>query len=442
MEKKGSGALLRNLAILLVLALVGTAGFFFILDGSPAVLTLTPEGELASYGTDFSLRLKSKNSPLKSVAVAITQDGKRMEFLQRTFTNATMEHTEVFRLPRESGFKDGPVELAIEARVNSWLAFMGRGKSSIVKKLTLDLTPPRLNINSGIHNVNQGGSGAVSFTVSKPVDRAGVAVGELFFPAFQQKGGEFVCFFAMPLDMPPSSFRPKVLARDKAGNEVAQSLHIFAIPKAFKSDKLNVPDSFLESKMSQYTAMYPKAKTPLEIYKVVNSELRQQNVEQLKKVALDTAPVQLWSGAFLRLPNSAGRANFGDARDYYYDNEKIDHQTHMGVDLASVANAPVPAANTGKVVFADFFGIYGNCIIIDHGLGLQSLYSHLDAMDVQKGQEVQKGQIIGKTGTTGLAGGDHLHFGMVVHGIQVSPIEWWDEHWIKDNVQHHLTPGK
>lgn len=442
MEKKGSSSLLRNIGIVFFLALLSLGGYFFIRDGSPTLLALTPAGDKASFNTDFTLKLTSKSSGIKKFRVIASQDGKKLEFLQRSFSGATMEHTEVFRLPKEAGFKEGPLELSIEARSNSLLSFIGRGKSSLERKLTLDLTPPRVNINPGVHNVNQGGSGAVSFTVSKPVERAGVIVGEHFFPAYLQKNNEFFCFFPMPLTMAPADFKPRVIARDEAGNEAGQTLHIFAIPKSFKFDTLNIPDSFLNDKMTQYSAQYPTEKSPLDIYKRVNGELRKLNEAKLKEVALETSPTPLWNGAFMRLPAAAGRANFGDQRDYFYNGEKIDHQTHMGVDLASLANAPVPAANTGEIVMAEFFGIYGNCVIIDHGLGLQSLYSHLDTIDVQKGADVQKGQIIGKTGTTGLAGGDHLHFGMIVHGIQVSPVEWWDEHWIKDNVQQHLAPAK
>ncbi len=439
MDNKGSGNFLRIAVIVVIVTIIAAGVVFFMRHGTPATLSLTPKGNMASFNTDFSLTLSAKNSPLKTLKVTASQDGKRIEFLERSFTGNIMEHTEVFRIPRESGFKEGPMELTVVATVDSWMSLIGRGKSSVVLPFTLDLTPPRINVTSGVHNVNQGGSGAVSFTVSKPVERVGVAVGEHFFNAYQQKSGDYFCFFAMPFDMAPADFKPKVIARDNAGNEATQSLFIFAIPKNFKFDKLNVSESFLNDKMSQYTAQFPAEKSPLEVYKRVNNELRQKNVDELKRVAQDTASAPLWSGAFLRLPNAAGRAGFGDARDYYFDGEKIDHQTHMGVDLASLANAPVPAANTGRVVLAEFFGIYGNCVIIDHGLGVQSLYSHLDAMDVAKGADVQKGQIIGKTGTTGLAGGDHLHFGMIIGGIQVSPVEWWDEHWIQDNVLKHLS---
>lgn len=437
-EKKHSGAVGRTLAALCAILLIGLVVFVFLRDGSAPVLKLAPQTGAASYATEFSLSLSSSRAGLKEFVVTAAQDGKRVEVLRKTFADKPLSHTENFRLPKEAGFKEGPLELAISVRDNALLSFIGRGKASLVQNLTLDFSPPRLNVTPGIHNVNQGGGAVVSYTVSKPVEKTGVVVGQWFFPAFQQQGGEWVCYFAMPHDMPASDFKPKVIARDKAGNEATAGLSVLAIPKAFKSDKLNIPDEFLNDKMSQYTAQYPAEKSPLDIYKRVNSELRKANVEALAKIAQDTSPTQLWSGAFLRLPNAAPKAGFGDQRDYYYRGEKIDHQTHMGADLASLATAPVPAANSGRIVMAEFFGIYGNCVIIDHGQGLQSLYSHLSEMSVAKGATVKKGDIIGKTGVTGLAGGDHLHFGMIIGGMQVSPTEWWDEHWIKDNVLKHL----
>jgi murein DD-endopeptidase MepM/ murein hydrolase activator NlpD len=438
-DRNGPGHFMRNFAILCVLILVGLAGFVLLRDGSAPVLKLTPQTGAASYATNFSLDLTSARAGLKDCVITATQDGKRVEVLRRSFSDKQLAHTEAFHLPRVAGFKEGPLELAIVVRDNALLAFLGRGKTSLVQHLTLDFSPPRLSVNPGIHNVNQGGGGLVSYTISKPVERTGVMVGERFFPAFQQKDGQFLCYFAMPYNMAPADFKPKVIAQDKAGNEATQSITVLAIPKVFKSDKLNIPDEFLNDKMSQYSSMYPELKTPLDIYKRVNTELRKQNEADLLKIGQDTSPTPLWTGPFLRLPAAAGRAGFGDQRDYYYNGEKIDHQTHMGVDLASVANAPVPAANAGRIVYAGFFGIYGNCVIIDHGLGLQSLYSHLSEIEVTKGTDVKKGQVIAKTGATGLAGGDHLHFGMIISGLQVSPVEWWDEHWIKDNIIKHMT---
>lgn len=438
-ERRGPSHFLRNLLILCGAAVVCLLVFALVRDGGSPVLKLSPQTGEASYGTKFNVQLNSPRSALKELVVTATQDGKRVEVLRRTFPEKTLSHTEAFQLPRNSGFKQGPIEMSITARSHALLSFLGRGKTSITEKLVLDFTPPQIEVTPGIHNVFQGGAAAVAYTVSKPVTRTGVQVAQYFFPAYPQGGkGGFVCYFGMPYDMPATDFKPRIVAEDKAGNEATQAVNALGIARNFKSDSLEVPDSFLDAKMTQYSAMYPELKTPVEIYKRVNSELRKQNVAELLKIGLDTAPTQLWSGAFLRLPNAAGRAGYGDQRDYYYKGEKIDHETHLGVDLASVAGAAVPAANAGRVVMAQFFGIYGNCIIIDHGQGLQSLYSHLSKFEVAKGAVVQKGQIIARTGATGLAGGDHLHFGMIVSGLQVSPVEWWDEHWIHDNILKHI----
>lgn len=437
-EKKSSGMFLRALTITTIVAFLALVVVVFLRDGGAPVLKLTPKTDSASYTTEFTLSMSSSRAGLKECIVTAAQDGKRVEVVHKNYPAKQLEQAETFQLPRDAGFKEGPLELSVVVRDNALLSFIGRGKSSLVQNLTLDFSPPRISVIPGTHNVNQGGAAVVGYTVTKPVERTGVAVGQYFFQAYQQPGGEWVCYFAMPHTMQPGDFKPKVIARDKAGNEAAVSVNVLAIPKLFKFDKLNIPDEFLNSKMSQYTTLYPAEKSPLDIYKRVNTELRKQNEAHLFKVAQNTSATPLWSGPFLRLPNSAGRANFGDQRDYYYQGEKIDHQTHMGVDLASVANAPVPAANAGRIVLAEFFGIYGNCVIIDHGLGLQSLYSHLDEISVAMNAVVKKGDVIGKTGTTGLAGGDHLHFGMMVGGLQVSPIEWWDDHWIKDNILSHL----
>jgi murein DD-endopeptidase MepM/ murein hydrolase activator NlpD len=107
---------------------------------------------------------------------------------------------------------------------------------------------------------------------------------------------------------------------------------------------------------------------------------------------------------------------------------------HLGFDLAVTANVPVLAANDGRVVHADFLGIYGNCVIVDHGFGVQSLYGHLSSLDVKAGDMVRKAQPLGRSGMTGLAGGDHLHFTMLVDGRPVNSVEWWDAHWMEDRV--------
>jgi murein DD-endopeptidase MepM/ murein hydrolase activator NlpD len=91
------------------------------------------------------------------------------------------------------------------------------------------------------------------------------------------------------------------------------------------------------------------------------------------------------------------------------------------------------------VIYADRLGIYGFTVVLDHGQGLSSVYGHLSRIDVTLGQEVKKGEPLGLTGQTGLAGGDHLHFSIMVNGVYVNPIEWWDPNWIEDNIHKKLA---
>ena len=96
------------------------------------------------------------------------------------------------------------------------------------------------------------------------------------------------------------------------------------------------------------------------------------------------------------------------------------------------------AAHNGTVVHAGDLGIYGNCVMLDHGFGLFTLYGHLSSIDVKVGDSVQAKQPIGRSGETGLAAGDHLHFGVYLAGVAVLPVEWWDAKWINDNIAPKL----
>jgi murein DD-endopeptidase MepM/ murein hydrolase activator NlpD len=170
----------------------------------------------------------------------------------------------------------------------------------------------------------------------------------------------------------------------------------------------------------------------------INGELRRSNGDRIAALAAKTAPTRLWNGPFVQLGNSQVEASFADHRTYFYKGREVDQQVHLGFDLAVTSRVPVLAANAGTVLNASWLGIYGNCVIIDHGAGVQSLYGHLSSFDVKVGDTVARGQTIGRSGMTGLAGGDHLHFTMLVSGHPVNPVEWWDSHWIQDRIDRKL----
>jgi murein DD-endopeptidase MepM/ murein hydrolase activator NlpD len=230
------------------------------------------------------------------------------------------------------------------------------------------------------------------------------------------------------------------MAVDRAGNITKRGFYHYIRDKNFKSDTLNISDRFLERKMPDFdvgtrNGSFQGSKNPLlKKFLYINGEVRKNNVETILSIPQITENKKYWDRKFLRLRGSARRAGFADRRIYKYKGKEIDRAVHLGIDLASTANARVKAANSGKVILTQFVGIFGNTVIIDHGFGLCSLYSHLNQISVNKGDLVQRGDDIGLTGLTGLAGGDHLHFSMIVHNVFVNPVEWWDSSWIKNNI--------
>jgi murein DD-endopeptidase MepM/ murein hydrolase activator NlpD len=151
-------------------------------------------------------------------------------------------------------------------------------------------------------------------------------------------------------------------------------------------------------------------------------------------------PEKRWQGAFAQLDNSKVTSVFAERRSYFVDGTQVSEATHYGYDLAATANTPITASNAGRVLYAAPLGIYGNCVLIDHGMGITSLYGHLSRIDVHEGDSVTKGQTLGLSGQTGLAGGDHLHFAILVGDTYVDPVEWWDPKWVATHVEAQLAP--
>ncbi|WP_027185049.1 M23 family metallopeptidase [Desulfovibrio inopinatus] len=426
---------------LLFLGLAGLGVYYFMGDREKPQVYLRPDITTASTKKAFTIEAEDPLSGIKSVSATVTQGQTTATVFERTFTPPVKKVAETFSIG-DVALREGEFDLTVTATDGSIFNFGEGNTARVVKPMTLDNRPPAVTVLSLAHNVRQGGTGFIVYTVSEDVDSSGIRLGNEFYPGFLQSNGLYYCFFPFPMDMDPKDFNPVVTATDVAGNTRSTSFRHQGIPKKFRQDRINISDGFLQSKMPQFQADFPNQTDLLDVFIKVNNEMRAQNVSGLLAIGKKTAPTMLWEGDFLRLPNAAPRAQFGDHRDYYYKGKKIDKQTHMGLDLASLEQAEIPAANNGIVVMAAPYGIYGNCVVIDHGLGLQTLYSHLSQIRVKEGDHVNRGDIIGNTGVTGMAGGDHLHFGVLVHGLQVQPIEWFDLHWIKDNVIGKIPKNK
>ena len=339
--------------------------------------------------------------------------------------------------------QEGRATLVITATNDSWGRLFRGGRSEVTLDLPVRFTPPQVQVLSFPHYVNQGGAELVVFKVSAGTAESGVQVGGHFFPSWPVKeslADTRLCLFAYPHNVDAST-PARIVARDDAGNETVSNFTYRVFPKKFHTDTIQVTDDFMSRVVPPIMSQTPDLREQgslLKNFLMVNGQLRQTGARELMALAQKTANHFLWTAPFDRLPSKT-EASFADYRTYMYNGQVVDHQTHLGFDLAGVEQMPVRAANDGKVVFVGFFGIYGNAVVIDHGCGLQSLYGHLSSISVKVGDNIKRGQQIGRSGQTGLAGGDHLHFTMLLDGIPVNPVEWWDPHWIRDRIEKKLA---
>jgi murein DD-endopeptidase MepM/ murein hydrolase activator NlpD len=341
--------------------------------------------------------------------------------------------------------KPGEAQINVTA-VRPVLFGLRQAASTATRTLEVRLTPPQLAVLSQFHYINHGGSEMVVYRVNPPDAESGVRVGEREYRGFPAGGSDpalRVAFFALLWDQdlktPITAF-----ARDSVGNEGSGSFDFRVFPKQFRASTISLDDRFLARVVPPILQNSPELKVDdpsnfLDSYLAINRELRRMNNETISNLALETAPEILWRGPFKQLINTAVEAGFADQRTYVYNGNDVDHQVHLGFDLASTAAAPVRAANAGRVAHAGWLGIYGNCVILDHGMGLQSLYAHLSSISVSQGQLVESEAELGRSGSTGLAGGDHLHFTMLLSGNAITPIDWWSGQWVQDRVLRKFT---
>jgi murein DD-endopeptidase MepM/ murein hydrolase activator NlpD len=360
--------------------------------------------------------------------------------------SATREHRLQAPVGRkhQNWLKAGPATL--RATATRWGGLF-RSASPVVVERTFQvrLRPPQLAVISTQHYVRQGGSGVVVYQASSDATRSGVRVGEHLFEGFAHPRipDAKYALFGVPWDVRDGAAL-RVFAEDDAGNRIELPFVSVFKPYPPRPDTITINDSFLQTNIPAIAAQIPGfdgTRPLLDQYLEINGALRRANLGSIVELSSRSAAEPLWHGAFLQLANSARKAGYAERRTYVYQGRSIDQQTHLGLDLASTEKASVPAANSGRVVLAEFFGIYGNTVIIDHGLGLFSLNGHLSSISVARGDSVQKGQTVGTSGATGLAGGDHLHLEIFVRGVSVDPVEWLDAHWIEDNILRRLAPS-
>jgi murein DD-endopeptidase MepM/ murein hydrolase activator NlpD len=446
---------------LLVVVLAAVAGGAWIwagrLDG-PRIDVRMPE-RFIGQATPLDVLVESPGGEFSRLDVTVEQDGRSHPVFtleQPSEATVRQETAERIYIMRPVGKRDIPALQAGPARIvvraaRPVLYGWRQAESEVTRDVDVRLDPPRIAILSTLHYINHGGAEFVVYRATPADVESGVRVGDRTYPGFPAAGAGIqadestkVAFFALlhdqELNTPISLY-----ARDPAGNDASIALDHRPFPKPFRRSRIEIDGRFLERVVPAIAATTPAMNLStapgdrLESFLRINGDLRRQNAETIAEQATKTAKEMLWKDAFQPLGNASVEAAFADNRTYIHEGQEIDRQVHLGFDLAVTQRIPILAANTGVVLYAADLGIYGNCVIVDHGLGVQSLYGHLSSIEVKEGDRVEKGHVLGRSGMTGLAGGDHLHFTMLVNGQAVNPVEWWDPKWMQDRVLRKIA---
>ena len=431
------------------LGLVGNARWG---DSTPPEISLEQPFELVGPTTPLVVRIHDNGTGLRDISIRIIHNLETFVLADQVFpsegwlsVDGGKEHTFNFEsipyadsdLPR----RQGQAQVIVTARDYSWRnLFEGNGQR-LEQTFTPQFTPPRLELLSPPATIVQGGTGVVRYRVVPEVPNHGVKIGKTFFPGFPapDNAGMFA-FVAFPYNA-PSTTPIQLVADDGFGNSALLDVDFHMKPQFWRTRPIHISDKFIRKTVPAILAQTPELTSQndlLEDFLQVNGALRIMNNQTIADIAKQSRPELLWKGAFRQLSGSKVQASFADHREYLYNGKVVDTQDHLGFDLAVTKHYPVEAANHGIVLFAEYLGIYGNTVILDHGYGLLSLYAHMSSIEVKVGDAVIIGQPLGKSGTTGLAGGDHLHFSLILHGEQVNPTEWWDPFWVKTRIKDKL----
>jgi len=454
---------MKKILLVLVLLAVAAAAAYLAAgraDG-PAIDIVRPVTVVGTAGT-LEVAVDTPGGRLTRLDVVLVQGDREVPLYSLAGAGAgtgtlLQESAERVRLTRGIGRAElpelaaGPARLVVRA-ARSVLFGLRTVETEAARDFTVDLDPPRVAVLSTHHYINHGGSEFVVYRVTPAEAQSGVQVGEVAYPGFAASGAHLggvsitdpevrVAFFALLYDQDQET-AISVYARDEAGNAVSVPIDHRAFAKPFRRSQIDLADGFLARVVPPILERVPDLAAPdgglVASFLGINGELRRRNAETIAGFASQTSSDTLWSGAFEQLANTKVESSFADHRTYFYKGQEVDQQVHLGFDLASTAHAPVHAGNSGAVLHADYLGIYGNTVILDHGMGVQSLYAHLSSFAVKPGDRVDKDQVLGRSGQSGLAGGDHLHFTMIIGGQMVSPMEWWDAHWIEDRILRKL----
>jgi murein DD-endopeptidase MepM/ murein hydrolase activator NlpD len=390
----------------------------------------------------------SDDSGIRSYKVTLLSAKEKVVLAQEQLSFPEAEVSISVEVPkRVISFKPKEVSIVVEASDGSKWNFLSGNSARETYVMSVDTKKPKISTLTNSMYIHKGGSGLVIFKADDPnlselyID---TSYGKRFKPQPFYKEGYYISLVAWKIT--ESSFKAQIVAKDSAGNIRKSTIPYRTKNRKYRVSKIKISDRFLNGKIAELAETFEiESDDPIEQFKLVNEDEREKNeklIHEITSVVEDEEVDTFKITPFYPLKNGKKVASFGDHRYYYYKGVKISESYHLGLDLASVKMGSIITKNDGKVVFADFNGLYGNMPAIAHGLGLYTIYGHCSSIKVQVDDEVRAGELIANTGMSGYAMGDHLHFGVLVQGVEVRPEEWMDKKWIKLNITDTIKDAK
>jgi hypothetical protein len=304
-------------------------------------------------------------------------------------------------------------------RDDFWRRFARRPRPDLVP-VTIDLTPPRLELLAATRYVSPGGAVLVAFARPTPPrgrERRGARLPEL--PYGPPIAARAIALIALPYDSPRHAADGDGARRGRQHRRrvAAGRAEAARLPQGHHHTERGLSPDEGARAPAPAPAVPAATRRLLDRSTAISASRRKR--EKLK-IGAKTADKPLWEGPFTQPRNTKVFSNFAETRTYVYAGKPWTRRS------TSASTSPPPSSHRsgrqrGQVAFAGPLTIYGNAVIVDHGLGLQTLYAHLSSIDVKLGDMVTKGQQLGHSGSTGLAVGDHLHFEVLVSGVSVTP---------------------
>ncbi len=425
-------------------AIIGAVAFLFL---SPTFERVSPKVNIEKelyWNLQKPIKFEIADaSEIKSYNV-LFDDGQKPIKLETKVVKSENGLTQIDILPPSFDENNRPKDgnLIIDVHDSSKWNFFEGNQTVTNTKIIIDKRSPKANVITNSYLLRQGGSGIIVAEIADDnikdyyVSFNDEEVFEMF--PFQKKNF-YISIITWPVDIKEFK-KVNIVAVDMAGNKTVTKVPFYIQPFKEKTDKIKISDDFVNN-ISKQVLENSNMNVPegiTETFVKVNKEVREKNVKTIREVVRknleNSGKMSFDVKTFIRMPNAATFAQFGERRHYFYNEQKIDEAWHLGMDWASSKRADIVVTNPGKVIYKGYLGIYGDTAIVDHGWGLGTLYAHTSNIDVEVGDEIKTGQKIGNTGSTGAVFGDHLHFGVLVQGIEVNPNEWLDYEWIKVNL--------